>query len=253
LAGGVSRSVAQMSLYPIDAMRTLAQTRDGRTLRDVGARALLRGCTTTSVFALLMGSIQFAIFDACRDTVGPLLASAAGAVSSCVISVPQEVIKQRLVTGIYPSFRKAVSAIYSTEGVRGFYNSWGPTMARNVPFVMTVFLSQDLFTRWRLKRLNDGRDELSLSEHMIFGMSSALIGVLVTHPADVIKTRMMTQATSAQLPYTSAVNCFATMMKKEGPLALLSGVRQRCAYICLLWGATFAMNGKIKECLKDFK
>jgi hypothetical protein len=40
-AGGVSRSLAQMVLYPIDAVRTLKQPRDGRTLRDVGVSALL--------------------------------------------------------------------------------------------------------------------------------------------------------------------------------------------------------------------
>jgi hypothetical protein len=34
LAGGVSRAIAQMTLYPIDALRTLAQTRDGRTLAE---------------------------------------------------------------------------------------------------------------------------------------------------------------------------------------------------------------------------
>ena len=95
LAGGAARSLSQMTLYPIDAMRTLAQTRDGRTLADVGVGALLRGCTTTSAFALFMGSIQFAVFGACRNIVGPLVASAARAIPSCIVSVPQEVIKQR--------------------------------------------------------------------------------------------------------------------------------------------------------------
>ena len=69
-AGGVSRSLAQMVLYPVDAMRTLKQTRDGRTLRDVGTSALVRGCTTTSLFALFMGSIQFGVFEGCRDYLG---------------------------------------------------------------------------------------------------------------------------------------------------------------------------------------
>jgi len=62
IAGGVSRAIAQATLYPIDALRTLAQTRDGRTLADVGASALVRGCAQTSCFALFMGSIQFAVF-----------------------------------------------------------------------------------------------------------------------------------------------------------------------------------------------
>jgi hypothetical protein len=44
LAGGCSRAFAQAVLYPVDALRTLAQTRDGRTLADVGTGALLKGC-----------------------------------------------------------------------------------------------------------------------------------------------------------------------------------------------------------------
>ena len=62
LAGGASRGLAQMTLYPVDALRTLAQTRDGRTLADVGVSALVRGSLTTSMFALGMGSIQFGVF-----------------------------------------------------------------------------------------------------------------------------------------------------------------------------------------------
>jgi solute carrier family 25 S-adenosylmethionine transporter 26 len=249
IAGGAARSLAQMTLYPIDAMRTLAQTRDGRTLADVGVSALMRGCTTTSAFALFMGSIQFAVFGACRNTVGPLVASAAGAIGSCVISVPQEVIKQRLVTGVYSSFREAVATIYKTEGVLGFYSAWKPTVLRNVPFVMTTFTTMDIMKRRVLAKDPSGRTALSLWENLSIGIGAAMVGVLVTNPADVIKTRMMTQAASVEVPYASAMDCFTTVLKKEGPLAFFAGVKQRSLYVCLLWGMTFAMNGRIQEYL----
>ena len=129
LAGGLSRSLAQALLYPVDALRTLAQTRDGRTLADVGARSLVRGCAQTSSFALLTGGLQFGIFGAVSPRFGPLAASVAGAAGSCLVSVPQEVIKQRLITGIYGSFREAFGEIYRTEGVRGFYSAWKPTVS----------------------------------------------------------------------------------------------------------------------------
>lgn len=251
VAGGAARAVSQMTLYPIDAMRTLAQTRDGRTLKDVGMSALVRGCTTTSAFALFMGSIQFAVFGACRDTVGPLAASAAGAVGSCVISVPQEVIKQRLVTGVYSSFRQAVATIYKTEGILGFYSAWRPTMLRNVPFVMTTFTSMDIMKRRIIKKDTNGKTELTLLENLTIGISAAMVGVLLTNPADVIKTRMMTQAASIEVPYTSAMNCFTTVLKKEGPFAFFAGVKQRSAYVCLLWGVTFALNGRIADYLAN--
>ena len=244
-AGGASRAIAQMTLYPIDALRTLAQTRDGRTLADVGVSALVRGSTTTSVFALFMGSLQFSIFGACRDRLGPLLASALGAAGSCVVSVPQEVIKQRLVTGIYPSFRTAVSSIAKDEGLSGFYSAWKPTMARNVPFVMITFTSQDLIKSYRLQR--SGKNELSLWENVAIGMGAALVAGVVTNPVDVIKTRMMTQASSNQAPYASVMDCFLTILRSEGPLKFYAGFKQRSTYMCLLWGMTFALNGQFQR------
>ena len=250
LAGGVSRAVAQATLYPLDALRTLAQTRDGRTLADVGAAALVRGCVQTSGFALFMGSIQFAVFGVCRSYgVNILLSSALGAAASCVVSVPQDVIKQRLVTGVYPSFRNAVATIYQTEGVSGFYSAWKPCMARNVPFVMTTFTTMEVLKRQLAKRKkkNGGDNNLNLVENMVIGMSSALVAGLVTQPVDVVKTRMMTQAASVAVPYTSALNCLVSIIKTEGVLTLYSGLRQRSTYMCLLWGMTFALNGQFKS------
>ena len=89
LAGDASRALAQALLYPVDALRTLAQTRDGRTLADVGAGALLRGCASTSSFALATGAVQFGAFGVIWPRCGPLVASACGAAGSCLVSVPQ--------------------------------------------------------------------------------------------------------------------------------------------------------------------
>ena len=187
ISGGCSRGIAQAVLYPVDALRTLAQTRDGRTLADVGGKALVRGCFTTSSFAVLIGSIQFCIFGATRNTCGPLVSSALGAAGSCLVSVPQEVIKQRLVTGVYSSFRSAVSTIYKNEGIAGFYSAWRPTVARNVPFVIAAFTTMDFLKQTRLKQKErNGKvgDEVSLTlgENLVVGISSALIAGTLTHP-----------------------------------------------------------------------
>ena len=79
-----------------------------------------------------------------KQNVKPPFAAACAATASCIVSVPQEVIKQRLVTGVYPSFRKAVKSIWKQEGIQGFYHSWKPTMLRNIPFVVITFTAQDI-------------------------------------------------------------------------------------------------------------
>ena len=63
LAGGAARSIAQFITYPMDALRTLAQTRKGApSLKDLGPRVLISGCFSTSMFAFPTGAIQFTVF-----------------------------------------------------------------------------------------------------------------------------------------------------------------------------------------------
>ena len=269
--GGASRAIGQAILYPVDALRTLAQTRDGKTLADVGTKALVRGCFTTSSFALAMGAIQFSIFGHLRQTWNwpAPIAAACGAATSCLVSVPQEVIKQRLVTGVYTSFRTAVSSIAKEDGIRGFYSAWRPTMLRNVPFVMITFTTQDLIKQQILSsRLHQDSStspsslkerrkkqqqpqqqpkELSIIENMVVGMASALVAGIATNPIDVVKTRMMTQASSTAPPYTSAIDCVQQVIQKEGITTFYAGFKQRSIYMCGLWGITFAINGYLNS------
>ncbi|KAL7467736.1 hypothetical protein ACHAXS_007973, partial [Conticribra weissflogii] len=277
LAGGASRSLAQALLYPVDALRTLAQTRDGRTLSTVGYDALLRGCFQTSSFALFTGALQFGIFEACKDRCqrrfadgGALLASGIAAAGSCLVSVPQEVIKQRLVTGVYGNFREAVGRIWREEGVRGFYGGWKPTVSRNVPFVVVTFSSRELvrekILEWkRMKRRLTSRDERKVGketsgrevarftalENLAIGITSALIAGVVTQPIDVVKTRIMTQAASNAVPYKNAIDCAFTIWRTEGWRKLYSGFAQRSIYMCGLWGITFSLEPVLSGYLED--
>ena len=78
LAGGSARFGAQLVMYPADALRTLAQTRKGaKTLSELGARTLVSGCATTSMFAFFVGGLQFSIFGALRPVAPAIVASEA--------------------------------------------------------------------------------------------------------------------------------------------------------------------------------
>ena len=121
--------------------------------------------------------------------------------------MPQEVIKQRLVTGVYSSFREAVRNIYKTEGVRGFYSSWLPTMSRNVPFVVTTFTSRDVLRNQILKRKQQKEKvqvALTHVENVGLGIFSALIAGVVTQPVDVVSTYY------AFVMRLNLVNCITT-------------------------------------------
>ena len=254
LAGGSARFGAQMIMYPADALRTLAQTRAGaKTLSELGTRTLVSGCVTTSSFAFAVGGLQFSIFGALRPKFGPLVASALASLGSCIAGVPQEVIKQRLVTGIYPNFRTAVSTIARVEGPLGFYAGWAPTVSRNLPFVVICFCSFDALQRWMLRDKPDGT-ALSTVENLAAGVTSALIGGLCTQPIDVVKTRLMTQAAVRGVtPYAGVVDCVRTMLATEGPGVFLAGLAPRMAYMGPLWALQFGLNGVATDAIQTRK
>jgi solute carrier family 25 S-adenosylmethionine transporter 26 len=60
-----------------------------------------------------------------------MLAASGGEVTACIVRVPTEVVKQRLQTGLYgASLAKALSSIWQTEGLLGFYRGYGMTLFR---------------------------------------------------------------------------------------------------------------------------
>lgn len=203
------------------------------------------------------------------------MASGIAAAGSCLVSVPQEVIKQRLVTGVYGSFREAVGKIWREEGVRGFYGGWKPTVSRNVPFVVVTFSSRELvkekILEWKMmkKRLRNSNEEnvgkktkekeegggevvkFSALENLAIGITSALIAGVVTQPIDVVKTRIMTQAASNAVPYKNAIDCAFTILRTEGWRKLYSGFAQRSIYMCGLWGITFSLEPVLSTYLED--
>ncbi len=69
--------------------------------------------------------------------------------------------------------------------------------------------------------------------------------------ADVIKTRMMTQAASTALPYKSTMDCIQTIWKTEGWKAFYSGFAQRSVYMGPLWAIQFALNGKFQDAFQN--
>lgn len=260
LSGAVARTAAQLIAYPIDATRTYAQLSPTarRTFLNAQTHAhMFNGCIGTSLFTPLIGGLQFVTFEYTQAVLrrrynstqlpftAQLCSSLCAGVASCVASVPQEVLKQRMVIGMYPSMVSAIAQIYTHSGLLGFYAGGSAAVARNVPFVCTAFTVFAMFKQWHVKReriRGHGSDTatLSLRHSMAFGMASAAVACVVTHPADVVKTRLMTDVT-----FQGPMHTLASIVANEGTATLFSGFFQRLGYVVPLWALQFCAKEKI--------
>ena len=139
----------------------------------------------TSLFAFPLGAVQFTVFGNVKRAISSVVGMASGglkgtavaitssacaSLASCAVGVPQEVLKQRLVTKIYPNFGTAVRTIFKEEGIKGFYTGWGPTVARNLPYVVITFTT---FNHWKSQELNKTKEtSLDQKTSLKFGMGA---------------------------------------------------------------------------------
>jgi len=261
LAGAVARSAAQCLMYPADVMKTLAQTRSkiqGLSIYEMGLGRLVYGAITTSIMALPAGALQFSIFPLAKRTGRSLMpwisttplelmSGVCASFVACFVQTPQEVVKQRLQTGIYPSFVGGIATIARTEGVRGFFTAFAPTLARNAPTVCISFTSFSRLKAWYEESY--GRPP-GRAENFVLGAIGAGFAVVLTQPIDVVKTRLMTQASSKLFPYKSVSDCLTRMLREEGPLSLVRGLLPRLLYVAPFGAVQFAVNEQMRVLLR---
>ncbi|MQL97569.1 hypothetical protein Taro_030260 [Colocasia esculenta] len=87
--------------------------------------------------------------------------------------------------------------------------------------------------RWRMKpeaaREGVACRDLTDPENAVIGAFAGVITGAVTTPLDVIKTRLMIQGSAKQ--YRGVVDCVQTVVREEGPSALLKGIGPRVLWI----------------------
>ena len=147
-----------------------------------------------------------------------MLSAAIGEVFACIIRVPTEVIKQRLQVGMHKNVRNVVQDILKSDGKIGFYNGFGATIMREIPFSfiqfplyellkssIVVYSKRDVAAYEAAACIKHFRKEKYLLKksiqldicncNVIFmvvgGSITGAIAAALTTPLDVIKTRLM--------------------------------------------------------------
>jgi len=200
-SGAVARVVAASAVLPLTVVKTRLEYGAGHALGKAGKKA--------------------AAAVAQADT-------AAAAAAAGVRRAPPPVA--------YTSIVHALRHIYATEGVRGLFSGWGVTVLRDAPY-SGLYLLGYARLKQHIAASEWGGAVSPTLQHLIAGGTAALGATVVTHPFDVIRTRVQMVPTSTG----SATHAFKlrNILSDEGALSLGRGfvprIAKRATQTALVW------------------
>ncbi|KAI4246721.1 MAG: hypothetical protein L6R40_001750 [Gallowayella cf. fulva] len=254
VAGALAGTTVDLSLYPIDTLKTRLQSSAG-FYPSGGFRGIYAGVGSAVIGSAPGAALFFVTYEGLKSQLrsiregapgdgGPsrtgkgwsepvehMIAASAGEVAACAVRVPTEVVKQRAQAAQHPSSMAALRNILaqrSSIGVLGvwreMYRGWGITIIREVPFTALQFPLWEGMKAWR--REQTGRGQVSAVESGAYGSLAGAVAAGLTTPLDVLKTRMM--LAKERQP---AVTLFKQIWNESGPSAFLAGIGPRVMWI----------------------
>lgn len=265
-AGGATAGiVADSVLYAIDSAKVRAQSKPGAGKRSVSI--LFRGLVPTiflgsvpvfGSFFFLFAPIREVLKENNYDSFIPL-ASAICAIPATIIGVPADVLKKRLVLGIDPSARVAISRVTSQQGWKGLFAGWHINLLRDLPFAsIKIGLYEFLVLQWRQRPSSFHYEASSpLSNQPISSIGAAICGMasgigcaILTCPLDVVNTRIKAGSSNTNNS-TSIVRVGKEILRKEGVSALFRGVAMRSVVLGIGSSIFWPIQNSVASYLKQ--
>jgi len=263
IAGSTAGAVEIAITYPAEFAKTRTQLNrrlaDGKKLPwPPFGSAWYAGCTTLIIGNSLKAGIRFVAFDQYKALLqdvdgnisGPRTVIAgfgAGVTESLLAVTPFESIKTTLIDDRKSAnprmrgFLHAVPIIARERGLRGFFQGFVPTTARQAANSATRFGSYTFLKQLAQSYITPGEKLGTLSTFGIGGIAG-LITVYVTQPLDTVKTRM--QSIEARQLYKNSFVCAKMIVQNESFLTLWSGAVPRLARLIMSGGIVFTMYEK---------
>ncbi|KAJ4367279.1 S-adenosylmethionine transporter [Neocucurbitaria cava] len=265
IAGGLAGTTVDLSLYPLDTLKTRLQSSAGFTAsggfsgiyRGVGS-AIVGSAPGAALFFITYDSIKrsFAapqttisynaegkpykeeVRDGGNEALGHMAAASLGEVAACAVRVPTEVVKQRAQAGQHPSSLETLRHILNQRHTRGtvhvwreLYRGWSITIIREVPFTVIQFPLWEALKKYRISQT--GRDQVSGLEGGLLGSVAGAVAAGITTPLDVLKTRMMLAKEKEPM-----FSMLSSILKESGLRAFFAGIGPRVGWISV-GGAIF--------------
>ncbi|KAG0450091.1 hypothetical protein HPP92_027066 [Vanilla planifolia] len=166
--------------------------------------------------------------------IPPDTAGAMGNVVSSAIMVPKELITQRMQAGAAGRSWEVLRSILEKDGILGLYTGYSATLLRNLPAGILSYSSFEYLKGFLLSRT--GKGYLEPVHSVCCGALAGAISASLTTPLDVVKTRLMTQA--SEEAKTKIFQTVRQILAEEGWQGLARGIGPR-----VLHSACFAAIG----------
>ncbi|KAI9660268.1 MAG: S-adenosylmethionine transporter [Alyxoria varia] len=261
-AGGVAGTTVDLSLYPIDTLKTRLQSARGFAASG-GFRGVYQGVGSAVIGSAPGAALFFVTYEGAKDFFGRsrhfgrhaessdellqgqwheagehMMAASLGEVAACAVRVPTEVVKQRAQASRDASSIAALRAILAirheaglSDVWKGLYRGWTITVIREVPFTVIQFPLWEAMKKW--SRNTQEKPITSTGESALFGCLSGAVAAALTTPLDVLKTRMM--LATDKVPLTQLTK---SIFRDEGSKGFFVGLTPRVGWIAA-GGAVF--------------
>jgi len=273
--GGVVGAVEAVLTYPTEYVKTHLQLQSKvnpeytgiwscvkGTVKQHGVLGLYRGLTPLLIGSIPKQGIRWFAYDTISGQLkedGKLSSSrrsmagfGAGCAEAIFAVVPMETIKTKIIDdkkSANPQFRgtfDAMKKIVKTQGMGGLYKGVAATTTKQGLNQAVRFPVQNF-----LLNVMTGGDKSKQSSTLYNGLAgcgAGAISVLVTQPADVVKTRMQGVNASSKGMFSVA----ADILRTEGPMFFYAGTGPRILRVSFDVGATFAIFPVIQKLMNQY-
>ncbi|MCO5551614.1 hypothetical protein L7F22_035677 [Adiantum nelumboides] len=258
IAGSIAGMVEHLAMFPVDTLKTRMQmmkeahgsrpTLVSRTLISIlkteGVLGLYRGIGAMALGAGPAHAVYFSVYEVAKEKLGgkrpghhPIVYGAAGifaTITSDAVFTPMDVVKQRLQLpgSAYEGVIDCVRRTLRDEGIKAFYASYRTTVIMNAPYTATHFATYEAAKAGLKSLWPEKTNEENLFVHLTAGGAAGALASIVTTPLDVVKTRLQCQGVNGAERFTnsSIQEVISSIVKKEGPKALLRGMVPRVLF-----------------------
>ncbi|KAI1305004.1 hypothetical protein EDD11_005028 [Mortierella claussenii] len=156
-----------------------------------------------------------------------LIAGGASRAAIGFVMMPATVIKVRYESNLYNynSMSGAFSSIFKSEGIRGLWAGFGATAMRDAPLagLYVLFYEQCKSKLAALRSTSSYFDVSTPTIHMVSGVAAGFLSTTLTHPFDMLKTRMQLKPAE----YRNVFQGARKVLLEEGAIGFLDGILVR--------------------------